>query len=483
MDPNRFHLVYRCARKFLNGEIIRYLKKIRFLLKTKVEHRIISQTPWNNWSWGAYGRCSEDTCICCNDKIGQKDHFSGWSTFFIVLPCTIILCLDSTSAASLLPKAEQYIEKGSYLLETNKGISHALNEDIPYIPASTIKIVTSLLVLESFGAEHRFVTSVYHDDDNNLYIRGGGDPFLTSEAIRDMAGQLGNTLTTSFNSLILDDTPFELEASTPGAQGTDNPYDAQSGALVVNFNTVTFKKAGDCEVSSGERQTPLLPIMNDLALTYPSGRHRVNVGILDSNNVGAAGLRYSGELFLAILAEEGFSFKAGYSIGKVPQQARLLLHYKSQFTLAEMIRRCLLYSNNYVANQLFLLAGSKHYGAPATWKKARATANRYIALELQLSPDQATMVDGSGLSTKNRISAKAMLKALHRFLPHYQLLPKELGIYMKSGTLTHVYAYAGYFPSHQGPSPFVIMLNQPKNYRDSVLQLLQREIDRLNSDR
>ncbi len=402
----------------------------------------------------------------------------GFSLLFLLGVCSIFPT-RSASATSIIPEAQEYIKNGAYVLQTKNRANHGYNSNISFIPASIIKIVTSLMVLEVFGPEYRFTTPIYIDDQDNLYIKGGGDPFLTSESVRRMAKQLREQKISSFHSLILDGSAFALEGSPPQAKGTDNPYDVDNGALVVNFNTVNFEVDQNNKVISGERQTPLLPIMKDLARVYPHGRHRVNVGILDSDKRHDSAIRYCGELFMAIFKEEGITFTDGYNSGKVPAKASMVLNYSSQITLAEAVQRCLLYSNNYIANQLFLLAGSQQFGAPATWEKARNAANQYLDEKLQLSPDQALMVDGSGLSTQNRISAEAMLVALHRFLPFFKLLPHERGAYLKSGTLTDVYSYAGYFDAPAGKVPFVIILNQQKNNRDKVLQMLHNEVDRL----
>ena len=401
--------------------------------------------------------------------------------FFLILGICSLFPFSADSAVSFLPEAEEYIENGSYAVQTTPKTFHGFNVDIPYIPASIIKIVTSLMVLERFGPDHRFTTPVYLDDQHNLYIQGSGDPFLTSEAVRSMARQLRTSEMRSLRSLILDNSAFTLESPPPGTRRTDNPYDAGNGALVVNFNTVSFAIDHTGGVSSGEQQTPMLPLMKDLARTYPPGRYRVNVGTLAPEQEEANAIRYSGELFLAIFAEEGITFTKGYSLSKVPAKAQLLYNFRSPITLAEMVRRFLLYSNNYVANQLFLLAGSQQRGAPATWEKAKMAAEQYLAGKLQLSPDQAIMVDGSGLSIWNRISAEAMLAVLHRFLPYHELLPQESGIYLKSGTLTRAYSYAGYFDTPQGLAPFVLMLNQQANNRDKVLQLLHKKINNLSS--
>jgi D-alanyl-D-alanine carboxypeptidase/D-alanyl-D-alanine-endopeptidase (penicillin-binding protein 4) len=66
----------------------------------------------------------------------------------------------------------------------------AQNADRPFVPASVAKIVTAWLAMEVLGADYRFETRFYLDGDRVLYIRGGGDPFLVSEELAELAPAL-----------------------------------------------------------------------------------------------------------------------------------------------------------------------------------------------------------------------------------------------------------------------------------------------------
>ena len=66
----------------------------------------------------------------------------------------------------------------------------AQNADQPFVPASVAKIVTAWLAMEVLGPDYRFETRFYLDRDRVLYIRGGGDPFLISEELAQLASAL-----------------------------------------------------------------------------------------------------------------------------------------------------------------------------------------------------------------------------------------------------------------------------------------------------
>ena len=64
----------------------------------------------------------------------------------------------------------------------------SVNESQRMAPASTLKLITSAAVLETFGPDYQFETRLYADAlpnedgvlNGNIYIRGGGDPSLGS---------------------------------------------------------------------------------------------------------------------------------------------------------------------------------------------------------------------------------------------------------------------------------------------------------------
>ena len=97
-----------------------------------------------------------------------------------------------------------------------------------------------------------------------------------------------------------------------------------------------------------------------------------------------------------------------------------------------------------------------------------------------------TVVDeASGISKLNRMSCGTLMKFLEDFRKHASLIQLKKGIRVKSGTLTGIYNYAGYFQSNQGLQPFVIMSENRRNNRDRALELLNRYIkiqQRLDSD-
>jgi D-alanyl-D-alanine carboxypeptidase/D-alanyl-D-alanine-endopeptidase (penicillin-binding protein 4) len=369
------------------------------------------------------------------------------------------------------PEATQFINNGGYIVHDETSLLKFREQDL-FIPASTLKILTCLVALEKLGKEYRFETHFFLDKQNNLYVKGYGDPFLTSEAISEIGKKLAERGVQQLGSLFLDESSFALNGETAGDENSDNPYDAPNGALAVNFNALPVQVAGDTTITSGEPQTPLIALMTEAGANLSPGMHRINVDTFSQPGQLSPALRYTGELFIVQFKQAGISVQKGYSKKIVPKDLQSIYVHHSMKSLEEIIRACLKSSNNYIANQLFLACGVKDHGLPATWDKSRRTFSFFTENILQLSPNQITIKEGSGLSRQNRVSPVALLAILDLFKPYSALLNKKSNVLLKSGTMKDVYCYAGYFPQENSLIPFAILLNQPKNNRNRVLKVL-----------
>ncbi|MEJ2689752.1 MAG: D-alanyl-D-alanine carboxypeptidase [Deltaproteobacteria bacterium] len=381
----------------------------------------------------------------------------------------LIISIFSASFCSAVTSNKNFgglVENGAVMLEHSGQLLVTINPDSSLIPASTLKIATSLLALDILGNDFRFTTNLYIHE-NSLYIQGKGDPYLVSEEIERMAGMLRAQGIKAVDHIVLDDGYFDL-TKEDFYDNSNNPYDALNDALAVNFNTINIKVSKNGKVLSAEKQTPTLPLMRDFAVDLPPGTQRISLPRKQS-----VVLRYCGELFLAIFNKAGIRIKGGWQHGEVPRNAVLVLAYQSSKSVQDLLQGMLLYSNNFTANQLFLTSAARKYGAPATWEKARRIAREHFA-GLGFSDKDLYLYEGSGLSRKNRVTAGTMLRLLHLFAPYRTLLPEKDSVMVKSGTLNGVYCYAGYLPSGQKTlCPFVILLNQPQNERDQVLLRLK----------
>jgi D-alanyl-D-alanine carboxypeptidase/D-alanyl-D-alanine-endopeptidase (penicillin-binding protein 4) len=378
--------------------------------------------------------------------------------------------LQATEKASLR-KIRSLVNNGSVVLTSETGERLiAINADRRFVPASTIKILTAMIARDLLGETFRFSTGFYTNTQGDLAIKGFGDPFLVSDEIRIIARNLKDSGVTQINRIMLDHSYFTDDLSIPGLSKTSNPYDAINGALVVNFNTIHVKKEASGNVVSAEVETPLTPLVIAKAAGISRGKtERINLSArkADCN-------RYAGEIFSAIFREQGITITHDF-IGEVTVDAswqQRYLHRNSR-ALDDVLQGLLQYSNNFIANQLFLaVPQASDSDTGATLQKSRRLFENYIRTRLNIDADELIMVEGSGISRGNLVTGNVMISILERFKSHAGLLTPKDGHPVKSGTLTGVYNYAGYIKTAGGLRSFVIMLNQQKNHRDAILTLL-----------
>ncbi|MBD3321725.1 MAG: penicillin-binding protein 4 [Chitinivibrionales bacterium] len=364
------------------------------------------------------------------------------------------------------------VDNGAVVLADKSGTDiFSFNENKTLVPASIVKILTAHIALYKLGKHFRFQTEFYTDSLNNLLIKGMGDPYLISEEIALIAQAFKKKGVASINRIFLDHSAFESNIAIPGISSTSNPYDALNGALVVNFNTIYVRKNQSGKIFSAEKQTPLTPIAKNKGQSIGNGsKERINLSS-DSKDC----LQYAGELFAAILKQHGITVTSKeITSRKISSSWNHFYTHRNSRALPEVLKGLLKYSNNFIANQLFLTIGAHEKGYPATFSKAQTVFEEYIRSTLQFDQSDLEMVEGSGISRDTRATAVIMMQILERFRNYAPLLPVKNKALVKSGTLSGVYNYAGYIQTPQGLRPFVIMLNQKRNTRDSILDLLKK---------
>ncbi len=392
--------------------------------------------------------------------------------------CSAVLVIVSTFvsfgqvAFAACPSFSGLIHNGTYAVGDDQGnIIAGCNTDTPYIPASIIKVPTALAALTLLGPEYRFKTLFYMDSRDDLYIKGYGDPLLISEEITRIFTALRERGIDRINSIYLDTSSFALEQQVPGREASANPYDAPVGPVVVNFNSVPVRVTAERRIISSEEQTPTLPIMQEAAKNYLPGSYRINV-CTGSCHPGQMMARYTTELFRALQKKSGIGGRGETGIKNVPADAVLVYEHYNSKNLEYLLESLLKYSSNFIANLVYLACGAEQFGYPATWAKADRAVHRELVRQLgRETAEEIIQEEGAGLSRNNRITARTMLAVLRAFKPYAYLLRNRMGVPTKSGSMKGIYNYAGYLGDG---SAYVIMLNQLRNTRRSVLAELKK---------
>ena len=200
-----------------------------------------------------------------------------WS-HLLALVCALLL-LPAQALAGAKEKVAALAPSGLVLVMDEKGNELvAQNADKPFVPASVTKIVTAWLAMDVLGGDYRFKTRFYLDGDRVLYIRGGGDPFLISEELAQLASELVVAVGKKpLSGIVLDASYYPSDIRIPGIEDTDEAYDALNSALAVNFNTIHAVRKGKT-VHSAEEQTPITPLAISQFLARGPQSHQPDPG-------------------------------------------------------------------------------------------------------------------------------------------------------------------------------------------------------------
>jgi len=348
----------------------------------------------------------------------------------------------------------------------------AQNADEPFVPASVTKVVTAWLALEVLGADYRFETRFYMDDNRVLYVRGGGDPFLVSEELALIApALLAATGSEPFSAMVLDGSYYPADLVIPGIENTGESYDALNSALAVNFNTINAVRDGKT-VRSAEEQTPITPLaISQFRARAPNGRSRISL----AQENPEISVRYAGELLAAFIEKAGGAVDGEISIGTVPAGLEPIHVHRQSRPLSEILKLILIGSNNYIANQIFLEIGADLLGGPVSLDKSLRVANQILARHGLAN--SIHLEEGSGISRGNHFTARGLAKLLDLFAPHARLMRStKAGSRYKTGTFSGVRTLAGFAKtSSHGDVRFVISLNSgPGKLRFRILQAIEQ---------
>lgn len=318
----------------------------------------------------------------------------------------------------------------------------------PMNPASTMKLLTTFAALELLGPDYRWKTEAYADGPiegttlvGDLVLKGYGDPKITIEQFQLLVATLRATgLSTIRGDLVLDRSYFAPASHDPAAFDAEplRPYNVGPDALLVNFKSVRFVFAPNAAGDAVDvRIEPALPNIalhgglrlaggecNDwrsqLGVTFVNHAERADVG-LGGTYPAACGERdwyvalldhphYVLAMFAHYWKDAGGTFSGDVRDGKVPPQAQPLATLQSP-PLYDTVRDINKLSNNVMARQVFLTLATTAYAPPATTGLAAAAVRRWLAQQKLRFPE-LVLDNGSGLSRRERISARSMAELL-----------------------------------------------------------------------
>lgn len=402
------------------------------------------------------------------------------------------------------------------------------NATTQFIPASTNKLLTSAAALQKFGANYRIRTSVTGRGTgsvlSSLRLIGRGDPSLTTAKLSQLAQQLRQRGIRQVNQLIGDDTYFRGAAINPNWHPDDltQAYASPVNSLILNQNAINLtvfpqrvgqalrvqwddpSDASDWRLSSdtatvGANGTEYLDIDRSGSLISLEGQLRAGS---ESEGVGVSVPNpgnYLVQKFRNVLTRSAIQVDNSTLVKSTPAPVgEVELAFVESAPMSELI-----YETNQESNNLYAEALLKGMGSAQTPTSLDATASGAAAVKsilapLGVNPNGYTMVDGSGLARRNRVSSQALVQVLQAMAqsPHAEVFRRSLPIggvsgtlksrfrgtplqgrvFAKTGTISGAIALAGYVnPPNYSPLSFSILVN----YSGSSVTTLRRSMDQV----
>jgi D-alanyl-D-alanine carboxypeptidase/D-alanyl-D-alanine-endopeptidase (penicillin-binding protein 4) len=351
--------------------------------------------------------------------------------------------LERALARALEARALSGARVGALVVDDGDGrVVFERGADQALVPASNLKILTALAALRVFGPAHQFTTHVYADKAPDadggvgaLYVRGGGDPGLTSEDYWRLAADLHRAgLRRVRGDLVIDDSLFDGERWHASWQPTTaRAYLAPIGALMANYSAYAVVVSGGSangapvqvavdppldffSVSIQARTGPGRRLVVDhratekggeevvVGGTWPRGAERTfQRSVLDPAGYAANVLRLQ-------LGSVGIPVAGKIRRAYVPDTAHPLLAFEGR-PLSDVVRRLLKFSNNPIGEALVKSLAASADGAPGNWKGGVAVVRRELDAA-GLPTAGLVQVDGSGLSYDDRATPRLLVAAL-----------------------------------------------------------------------
>ena len=378
-------------------------------------------------------------------------------------------------------------------------------------PASVMKLVTTYAALDLLGPAYTWSTPVYIEGavrDGTLYgnltIKGLGDPKLVLERIWLLLRRVqGLGVRSISGDIVLDHSAFAVAETDPGGFDGEplRPYNVAPDALLLNYKSVVMTFVPDRTVQTAQVQfdPPLAGVAMQASVPLSGGecgdyRGALRADFSDPTRIRFAGaypascqekvwpVAYADPRSYSVRAIDGLWQEMGGKLGGTVRDGKLPVPPSGPApgpvfelvspALAEVIRDINKYSNNVMAQQLFLtlnLPARGSTGVTASLDGARETVRRWWQDRIG-GADLPVMDNGSGLSRNERISAQALARLLQTayLSPQMPELMSSLPItgvdgtlrrnrsraagnaHLKTGSLRDVAAFAGYVHAASG---------------------------------
>lgn len=403
------------------------------------------------------------------------------------LPMSVQTALDNAGLDNRALRAVVIPLKSKVQSPTPARLAHFA--DMPSTPASTQKLITTAIALDTLGADFKWQTGVSYTGIltggvlyGDLILTGAGEPALTHERLTALLGAIGKKITHIDGNIIIDNSRFGNVGYDPNAfdgQG-ERAYNAEPSAFLVNFGTIELKFVPSGQFlynadgeptfftnpSATTASVSLLPklanvaLPNEIATQANCQLPKITMSNATANdkqiglvgrfgaNCGTQSLwrNFGNNDELAVRAVSHFwqshdkAFGGQVKIGTTTKSALPLLGLPVSAThsapLSEQIHQINHFSNNVMTEQLALsLPLYVNRVSQSDYPKSFAFINTWWQTHLNAPPPIITRA--SGLCTDCAISPNALAELLQYMYHHKDFVPflNSLPIAGHSGTM------------------------------------------------
>lgn len=389
----------------------------------------------------------------------------------------------------------------------------AWRADVPVNPASLTKLLTTYAALDLLGPAWTWSTPVWLQGtvadgvlDGNLVIKGSGDPKLVPERLWLLlrrVQQLG--VREIKGDIVLDRSAFSVPEQSPADFDGEplRPYNVRADALLLAYRSVLLSFTPDVArgVALVGVDPPLAGVQADSSVPLGAGicndwRGELKADFSDPTRLRLAGSfpascgekawpvayadprSYNDRMVSALWREMGGKLGGSVRDGLAPATAPAFTSVSP--ALSEVVREINKFSNNVMAQQLFLTLGLNRGGSGSP-EASREVLRRWLNERLGRAAEGAVLDNGSGLSRETRLSAQQLARVLQSAWasPVMPELVASLPVsgtdgtlirskaapgraHLKTGSLRDVSGVAGYVLANNGRRYVVVaVVNHP----------------------
>ncbi len=371
-------------------------------------------------------------------------------------------------------------------------------------PASLAKLTTTYAALDLLGPAWTWGTGVWMQGpvrsgvlEGDLSIKGSGDPRLVLERLWMLFRRVQQYGVEEIRGdIVLDSSAFAPDESDPGDFDGDasRTYNVRPDALMLNFKSTlhTFVPDAEIHVARVLFDTDVTSVHKGHTVPLAPGpctnwRQRLKPAASEDGGYRFEGVypaacgelawpladpdpaTFNSRLVTALWRNMGGRLGGAVHAGDAPAGVAPTFEFRSE-PLAEVVRDINKFSNNVMAQQLFLtLASQLEPGIAATPDGARRVLRRWVTERIGDAPSGLVIDNGSGLSRDGRVTARWMAHLLQHawsstVMPELMSSLPVSGVdgtlrrsratagraHLKTGSLRDVSGVAGYVLSDSG---------------------------------